>query len=140
MDTDFFSLSLGHDFEPTSHGYKKIKDIVAAPGMRMSAYMKFYETSETAIGTVGITIYQGRILGRSQLLFMADKTACMDSSALLIEDYIKKGLGNWEKERRTDDQAAHWKSKKDGFYISVTCRMSEGTWMLDHQQGMMLDR
>ena len=133
---EFAGIKIGKSLSSLPGGFLRQDDIVAGPGTRLPNYVKSYGDDAYDYVFVAAAILSGKISFKLYQIVQNDKTHCMNATIRTVEYLQKLGVGNWKKYWRQDYQVSHWKAYVGKYRFSVTCRMKDGTWLLEETRGL----
>ncbi len=60
---------------------------------------------------------------------VADKIACGEAIVSTVESFQDRGVADWTKTTRDNDQMPAYETSLNGLVVKVTCRMKNDVWI-----------
>jgi hypothetical protein len=133
-EADFKAIRLGAAFSPIE-GFSLEREIAAAPGVRVPYYARTYD-SDGGLTVNGFGVRSGKVVMKSQLTAMIDKTVCTEGIISMVEQLQKAGVLKWRNSWREDYQVPVYSTELGNSHARVTCRQKQGLWLLEYSQAL----
>ena len=129
FNAEFHSIRLGNKFLPLAHGFEQKKALVSANGIQVPAYYKHLFFRDIWVGAIIVSVISEKVATKAHLMAVTDKIACGEAIVSTVESFQDRGIGDWAKTTRDNDQMPAYETSLNGLVVKVTCRVKNDVWI-----------